>query len=373
MFTSDELRAVPLFSELADKELDHLAKARAGLRLLRGEYVIHEGDPGRVLFVLLESLVEVTKVVDGAERVVGVRRAGEVFGEVPVVLDTPFLVSFRAVEQSRVMRIEAKDFQTLAASAPQVSGAVRARAEGRVRGLQEIAAAPAPPRLTIVGPRWDRATQSLRDFLQRNSAPFDWVMPDDPSATSVSPGSATGRQYPVVRLRDGSLLSDPSKREIARSLGLHVTPDHATYDVVIVGGGPAGLAAAVYGASEGLSTLLIEREAPGGQAGTSSFIENYLGFPFGISGGELAHRAFQQATRLGAEIVVTRFAQGIDAAAGSLVLDGDDVVRARTMILATGVSWRKLDIPALDRLRGRGVYYGAAPGEEKSVQGKDIF
>jgi len=123
MFTSDELRAVPLFSELADKELDHLAKTSADLRLLPGEYVIHEGDPRRVLFVLLEGLVEVTKVVDGAERVVGVRRAGEVFGEVPVVLDTPFLVSFRAVEQSRVMQIEAKDYQTLAASAPQVSGA----------------------------------------------------------------------------------------------------------------------------------------------------------------------------------------------------------------------------------------------------------
>jgi len=373
MFTSDELRAVPLFSELADKELDHLAKTSADLRLLPGEYVIHEGDPRRVLFVLLEGLVEVTKVVDGAERVVGVRRAGEVFGEVPVVLDTPFLVSFRAVEQSRVMRIEAKDFQTLAASAPQVSGAVRARAEGRVRGLQEIAAAPAPPRLTIIGPRWDQATQSLRDFLQRNSAEFDWVTPDDPGAVSVSPDAIADRRYPIVRLRDGSLLSDPSNRDIAKSIGLRVTPEHAMYDVAIIGAGPAGLAAAVYGASEGLSTILIEREAPGGQAGTSSFIENYLGFPFGISGGELAHRAFQQAKRLGAEIVVTRFPQNIDAASGSLLLDGGDVVRAKTIVLATGVSWRQLDIPSLDRLRGRGVYYGAAPGEAKSTQGKDIY
>ena len=138
MFTSDELRAVPLFSELADKELDHLAKTSADLRLLPREYVIHEGDPRRVLFVLLEGLVEVTKVVDGAERVVGVRRAGEVFGEVPVVLDTPFLVSFRAVEQSRVMRIEAKDFQTLAASAPQVSGTVRARAEDACEAFKRL-------------------------------------------------------------------------------------------------------------------------------------------------------------------------------------------------------------------------------------------
>ena len=372
MFTRDEIRAVPIFSELADKELDHLANTSADLRLLPGEYAIHEGDPRRVLFVLLEGRVEVTKVVGGAELVVGIRKAGEVFGEVPVVLDTPFLVSFRAVEPSRAMRIDAKDFQTLAAFAPQVSNAVRARAEGRVRGLQEIAAAPAPPRLTIVGPRWDRATQSLRDFLQRNSAGFDWVMPDDPDGASVSPSSIGDPRYPLVRLPDGSLLSVPSSRDIAKSIGLHVAPERAMYDVAIVGGGPAGLAAAVYGASEGLSTLLIEREAPGGQAGTSSFIENYLGFPFGISGGELANRAFQQAKRLGAEIIVTRFAQGIDAAAGSLVLDGGDVVRAKTMILATGVSWRRLGVPSLDRLRGRGVYYGAAPGEEKSVQGKDV-
>ena len=373
MFTREELRAVPLFSELGDKELDHLARTSADLRLLPGEYVVHEGDPRRVLFVLLEGLVEATKVIDGAERVIGVRRAGEVFGEVPVVLDTPFLVSFRAAERSRVMRIEAKDFQTLTASAPQVSDAVRARAQGRVRGLQEIAAEPGPPRLTIIGPQWDQATQGLRDFLQRNSAEFDWVTPDDPAATSVSPDSIADRRYPIVRLPDSSLLSDPSNRDIAKSIGLCVTPGHAMYDVAIIGGGPAGLAAAVYGASEGLSTILIEREAPGGQAGTSSLIENYLGFPFGISGGELAHRAFQQAKRLGAEIVVTRFVQDMDAASRSLLLDGRDVVRARTIILATGVSWRQLDIPSLDRLRGRGVYYGAAPGEAKSAQGKDIY
>ena len=373
MFTRDELRAVPLFSELADEQLDHLSRTSADLRLLAGEYVIHEGDARRVLFVLFEGLVEVTKVVDGAERAVGARRAGEVFGEVPVVLDTPSLVSFRAAGPSRVMRIEAKDFQILAASAPQVSSAVRARAEGRVRGLQEIAAAPASPRLTVIGPDRDRATKALRDFLQRNAAEFDWITPDDSAAPSVShDGIAEGR-HPVVRLRDGSLLRDPSNRDIAKAIGLRVAPERAMYDVAIIGAGPAGLAAAVYGASEGLSTLLVEREAPGGQAGTSSRIENHLGFPFGVSGGELAHRAFEQAKRLGAEIVVTRFAQEIAPSSRSLTLDGGHVVGAKTIVLATGVAWRQLDVPSLDRLRGRGVYYGAAPGEARSVQGKDIY
>ncbi len=365
MFTRDELLGLPLFSDLADTGLDHLVRTSADVRLLPGEYVVHEGDTHRVLFVLVEGRVEVTKVVDGAERVVGVRRAGQVFGEVPVVLDTPFLVSFRAAERSRVMRIEAKDFQTLAAAAPQVFDAVRARAEGRVRGLQEIAATPAGPHLTVIGPQWDHRTQSLREFLQRNSAAFDWIPPDDATATDA--------RYPWVRLPDGSVLREPSSRDVAAAIGLRVAPQHETYDVAIVGGGPAGLAAAVYGASEGLSTLLLEREAPGGQAGTSSRIENYLGFPFGISGGELANRAFQQASRLGAEIVVTRFAEKIDAAARSIVLDGGDVVRAKAIVLATGVSWRQLGIPSVDRLRGRGVSYGAAPGEAKSAQGQDIY
>jgi thioredoxin reductase (NADPH) len=366
MFSREELRTVPIFSDLGDKELDHLARTSADLRLRPGEYVIHEGDSRRVLFFLLEGRIEVTKVVDGAERVVGIRRAGEVFGEVPVVLDTPFLVSFRAAEPSRAMRIEGKDFHTLAAWAPQVSNAVRVRAQGRVQGLQEIAAAAPQPRLTVIGPQWDPATQCLRDFLERNSAEFDSVTPEEP-------GGMADERYPIVRLRDGTLLREPSNRGLAKAIGLRVTPEGETYDVAIIGGGPAGLAAAVYGASEGLSTILIEREAPGGQAGTSSRIENYLGFPFGISGGELAHRAFQQASRLGADIVVTRPAQGIDPAEHSVSLDGDDVVRARSIVLATGVSWRQLEIPSVDRLRGRGVYYGAAPGEAKVMRGKDIF
>ncbi|HYZ16018.1 MAG TPA: NAD(P)/FAD-dependent oxidoreductase, partial [Candidatus Acidoferrum sp.] len=122
-----------------------------------------------------------------------------------------------------------------------------------------------------------------------------------------------------------------------------------------------------------MSTILLEREAPGGQAGTSSRIENYLGFPFGISGDELAHRALQQAQRLGAEIIVTRTVRSLDAASRTLVLDGGAVVGAKTIVLATGVSWRKLEIPSVDRLRGRGVYYGAAPGEARSVQGKDVY
>jgi thioredoxin reductase (NADPH) len=165
----------------------------------------------------------------------------------------------------------------------------------------------------------------------------------------------------------------PETRELARRLGLTTVPERATYDAVIVGGGPAGLAAAVYGSSEGLATLMVEREAPGGQAGTSSRIENYLGFPSGISGDELAGRALQQAQRLGAEILVTRSVTSIDPRTREIELDGGEVVCARAIILAMGVAWRRLDIPDFERLAGRGIYYGAARSEAASVSGKDVY
>jgi thioredoxin reductase (NADPH) len=363
MFTREELRAVPVFAHLGDKELNYLIGVSADIHLRPGEYAIHEGEAQRALFVLLAGQVEVTKFIDGAERVVGTQRsAGEVFGEVPAVLNTPSLVSFRALHDSRVMRIDAKDFHIVATSAPKFGALVEAAALERVAGLQEIAALPVEPHLTVIGPQWDNATHELREFLYRNSIEHDWLRPDDSSG-----------DYPVARLPDGTLLSNPSVRDIARAVGLSVSPRGEMYDVAIVGGGPAGLAAAVYGASEGLSTVLVEREAPGGQAGTSSRIENYLGFPFGISGEELATRALRQALRLGAQVVVTRTIGKIAVASRTLILDGGESVHSKTIILATGVSWRQLEIPSLDRLRGRGVFYGAAPGEAKSVQGKDIY
>ena len=362
MFTRDELRNIPLFSGLADKELDHLAATSADIRLLPGEYVIYEGDSHRAFFVAVEGRIEVTKFVDGVERVIGSARGpGDPFGEVPVTFDTPSLVSFRAMEASRVMRIGLRDFRGLAASAPQVVASITALALERVEGLQELAASPSST-IAVIAPQWDDAGTELREFLQRNSVEFDAIAPED------------GQKYPLVRLRDGSILVTPTIRDIATAIGLCVFPSATqAYDVAIIGGGPAGLAAAVYGASEGLSTILLEQEAPGGQAGTSSRIENYLGFPFGISGDDLAHRALQQAMRMGAEIVVTRTVQAIDTDSRSLMLDGNDVIRAKSIVLAMGVSWRQLDVASLERLRGRGVYYGAAPGEARFVQGGDVY
>jgi thioredoxin reductase (NADPH) len=362
MFTREELRGIPLFSDLADKDIEYLARTSADIHVLAGEYIVHEGDTRRALYAVVDGRIELTKFIDGAERVIGSERGpGELFGEVPVVLDSPYLASFRAVRRSRLMRVDARDFRVVAASAPKMAAAVEAAALERIEGLQQIAAAPTQPPLAIIGPQFDDATHELREFLQRNSVDFDCIEPDGPG------------NYPAVRLRDGTLLPGPSMRDIAVAIGLCVSPARSMYDVAIVGAGPAGLAAAVYGASEGLSTVLIECEAPGGQAGTSSRIENYLGFPYGVSGDELAQRALQQAKRLGAHIVVTRTVQRIDTDTRTLLLDGDEAVRAKTLVLATGVSWRRLNIASLERLSGRGVYYGAAPAETKFVQGKEIY
>jgi thioredoxin reductase (NADPH) len=178
--------------------------------------------------------------------------------------------------------------------------------------------------------------------------------------------------YPVIRVVDGTCVARPQHRTVAELLKLETRPGATEYDTVIVGGGPAGLAAAVYGASEGLATIVIEREAPGGQAGASSRIENYLGFPSGVSGDELATRALQQARRLGAEILVTRSITRIDTSRRELHLDGGDLLRARTIVLACGVSWRHLAIEGFDRLVGRGISYGAARSEASNTHGLDI-
>ncbi|HEY5928751.1 MAG TPA: FAD-dependent oxidoreductase, partial [Burkholderiales bacterium] len=170
----------------------------------------------------------------------------------------------------------------------------------------------------------------------------------------------------------GTVLRQPPTRDLAQRLGLQTKARHAEYDTMIIGGGPAGLAAAVYGASEGLRTVVVEREAPGGQAGTSSRIENYLGFPSGVSGDELASRALKQAARLGAEILVTRSVASIDPVTRQVYLDGGDAVMARTVILATGVAWRRLAIAGFDRLAGKGIYYGAARSEAAGTHGVDV-
>jgi thioredoxin reductase (NADPH) len=372
MLTIDDIRSVPLFSTRAVTELEHLAQTSADLHLGVGEFAVPEGGD-RALYAVLAGKIEVVKTVDGIERTLGWRLPGAFFGEVPMTLGTPFPGGYRASEPSRVIRVDPKEYYAIAAASPDISAKVGALALERIGGLKGIAAEPPKPRVIMVGNRWDVACSALRHFLTRNQITYHWMTPDASDLSTRWPDARpSDDDCPVLRLTDGTLLSRPAARELAERLGLQTKPRGTEYDTVIVGGGPAGLAAAVYGASEGLRTMVIEREAPGGQAGTSSRIENYLGFPSGVSGDELSHRALQQAKRLGAEIIVTRSVARIDPKTRQLHLDGDDVVRAHTVILATGVSWRRLAIEGFDRLIGKGIYYGAARSEASATHALDI-
>ena len=372
MLTIDDVRAIPLFSTLAEPELERLARTSADMHLGAGEFAVHEGGD-RALYAVLAGKIEVVRLFDGIERTLGWRVPGAIFGEVPIAFGTAFVGGYRASEPSRVLRVDPKEYYVVAAASPEVSVKVGALALERIGGLQGIAAEPPKPRVTMVGNRWDTRCTELRKFLGRNQITYDWMTPDAPELPTRWPGTRPADDdCPVLRLTDGTLLSRPATRDLAQLLGLQTNARHAEYDTMIVGGGPAGLAAAVYGASEGLRTVVVEREAPGGQAGTSSRIENYLGFPSGVSGDELASRALQQAKRLGAEILVTRSVARIDPNTRQVYLDGDDVVRARTVILATGVTWRRLAIDGFDRLIGKSIYYGAARSEASATHGLDV-
>jgi len=375
MLTAEEISRVTIFANLDRGACERLAQAAADISLRSGEYAVAEGGE-RALFAVLEGRIEAVKLVDGIERVVGERRPGDIFGEVPITLGTGFPVGFRAAEQSRVMQIEPHDYHAVVALEPDVGKEVGRLASERIGGtggLQGLAAEPPAPRAIVVGHRLDPSCTELRRFLYRNQITFSWVQPDAPNAAQQWGGPLPPEEdCPVIRVVDGKTVVRPQLRRVAELLDLGTEPVAAEYDTVIIGAGPAGLAAGVYGASEGLRTIVVEREAPGGQAGTSSRIENYLGFPSGVSGEELASRALQQARRLGAEILVTREITRLDTAARQVHLDGGDVLRAQTIILACGVAWRQFSVEGFDRLRGTGISYGAAPSEAASTHGLDV-
>ena len=375
MVTPEEIGQVPLFVELDAAQREQLSRLAADISLVAGEYAAPQGSEP-ALFAVLEGRIEPVQLTEGVERVVGRREPGEIFGEVPITLGTVFPVGFRAAVPSRVMRIEPRDYHAVAAGSPDVAKEVGRLASHRMsglRGLQGLAADPPPARAIVVGSRLDPACSDLRRFLARNQVTFEWLSPDTPARMERwdGPLPADG-DMPTVRVIGGKTVIRPTLRRVSELLALGTEPEHADYDVVVVGAGPAGLAAAVYGASEGLRTIVVEREAPGGQAGTSSRIDNYLGFPAGVSGDELASRALQQARRLGAEILVTRSILRIDPDTRQVHLDGGDVLRARTIILACGVTWRQLPHDGFERLAGRGVFYGASRSEAASTHGEDV-
>jgi thioredoxin reductase (NADPH) len=375
VITPQDVASVPLFESLSEDDRQLIASRAADIRLREGDWLIQEGAPAS-FFVLLTGELESVKRYFGVEQVINIHLPGAYFGEVPLLLASAAVASLRASEPSRVMRLDPVDFHTLIVGHPALSAEILRTMSRRLSGLQELGVKSPPSMLQVIGRQSVPACHELRDFLFRNQIAFEWLDMEDPAAVPRIPSEwRDAPACPVVLFPNGTTMVEPTARQVAERLELRTAPNAESYDFAIVGGGPAGLAAAVYGASEGLRTLLVEQVAPGGQAGTSSKIENYLGFPYGISGDELSHRALHQAQRFGADIVVAREVTGVRTGREdrAIVLDGGEAVRCRAMLIATGVSWRRLDVPGFDRLTSRGVYYGAARTEAMETQGKEIF
>lgn len=375
MITQQDLRGIDLYSSLPEAVLARIVARSADVKVGVGDWVVRSGE-ALYFWTILEGTAEAVQTIGGEPHQITKLSAGGYFGEIPLMLGADSSLSVRALTPVRLMRTEPAEFHLILTTSSEASAIIAKLVADRVNFRREIYVSASVMQAAIVGDRYDLACHDLRDFLSRNQISFEWLDPNDPTDAPNLPRAVLDTQRrPVVVLASGRVLEVPTLRDLADGLLLQTTPRADLYDVVIVGGGPAGLGAAVYGGSEGLRTIMIESEAPGGQAGTSSRIENYLGFPSGISGDDLANRALLQAKRFGAEILVTRTASSIESTSDEhvVVLDGGDRIRAKAVVIASGVSWRELEVDGAAELVGRGVYYGAARTEALNTREKDVF
>ena len=375
MFTTAELKRSKLCCVLGETELTRFAEKAADVRLAPGEWLIREGEPPW-FYILFEGKLRMAKDVLGRQQDLFEYEyaIGDFFGETAILLGAQALVSLRAETHCRVARVDRQEFRNLIRDSKEASAMILQTMNDRLMRVQKYATTVPSSRVLILGTKYDDDCRDIRAFLAANRIPFEFVDREE-EPERVPPTMPKDWGCPAVAI-DGKLFDHaPSVREVADALQLQTKPNSDSYDLVIAGAGPAGMAAGVYGASEGLKVLMVERSAAGGQAGTSSRIENYLGFPDGISGEDLTGRAVRQAVRFGAEIAMTRCIEKLAPGNGgySLELDGGQQVSARAVLLATGVEWRRLEVEGADRLLGRGVLYGASRPEAISVNGKKVF
>ena len=363
----------PGLSALTPDQISRVLRFGREEGLPPGAVLFRPGDRGLDFFVALDAEIEITESVAGRERVMVVLRDGQFTGETDLFNDRNSLVGGRVAAAGRVVRVKRADFRKLLLAEPDI-GDVLMDAFGQRRvGLIGADAAG----VTMVAGRHSADAFRLERFLRRNGHPVRTLDADaDPEAGSILRAAGrTAADGPLVVCPGGRTLVNPTAAELADCLGLaeHLDP-HAVYDVAVVGAGPAGLAAAVYAASEGLTVVVLEAEAPGGQAGTSSKIENYLGFPTGVSGQELAGRAQMQAMKFGAKIALPRRAVGLDCDRRPyrVRLDDGSAVGARTVVVATGARYRGLALPECRTFDGAGVHYAAAAVEARLCADEEV-
>jgi thioredoxin reductase (NADPH) len=360
------------FPRLDEEQTGWLAREGERRRTQPGEVLFREGDRDYGFFVILEGKVAVVSGYGGAdERLVAVHGPGRFLGELGLLTGQAALFSAIVREPGEVLRVPVERLRELLSQNPVLGDLILRAYVLRRELLIGLGAG-----FTIVGSRYSQDTRRLREFCARNRLPHRWIDLEadrDAEALMRELGVAP-EETPVVIWRGREVLRNPSNAELARLIGLRPsTPRSDVADLVVVGTGPSGLAAAVYGASEGLETIALDAVATGGQAGTSSKIENYLGFPTGISGAELAERATIQAERFGARIVVPAEAQALRSEDGHYVVGlDDDEVAARTLVIATGVRYRKLPVARIDEFEASSVYYAATIMEARLCSGDPV-
>ncbi len=374
MISFSELQALPVFASLDELSCRRLARRAADIRLNPGEWLLREGEMAG-FYVLLEGDLQLVKEVLGQPMELRSYKAGDFFGEVPILLGGAAFVSIKAISKARVAQFDPQVLFELIQDSAASSAVILQTMTDRLISVQQFAKTLPGSRVLVVGTKYDSDCHEIRNFLSSNRIPYEWV--DAEREPDRLPACMTeGYHGPEVIVDRAFCVERPTIRSVAEALGIRTQPRHDAYDVVIAGAGPAGLAAAVYGASEGLRVLLVERSSAGGQAGASSRIENYLGFPNGISGEELSDRAQKQAVRFGAEIVLTRCVEHLEPLSDGrycVELDEGQRISACVVLLATGVEWRVLHADGVNRFQGRGVFYGATRHEAINAVGKRVF
>jgi thioredoxin reductase (NADPH) len=361
------------FPRLTDEQLEVLRAIGTRRMVQPGDVLFREGDDSYDFFAIEEGSIAIVQGYGSENRVIAVHGARRFTGELNLLTGTGVYLTAVAREPGTLIEIEADDLRELVAENEELSNLIMRAYLQRREILIGIGTG-----LKIIGSRFSPDTRRLREFLTRNRLPYRWRdLEDDTEAEEFLRGlGVTPAETPVVIWTRGDLSRNPSNAEVAARIGLSsVGPPPPLCDLVVIGAGPAGLSAALYGASEGLDTQAVDEVALGGQASTSSRIENYLGFPAGISGSELAERAAVQARKFGARLVVPGVAVGLEQEDGhyAVALAGDEVVRGRTLIVATGAQYNKLEVPDLERFEGVGVYYAATPAEARLCEDDPVL
>ena len=363
------------FPKLDDGQMAKLVRyADVSPKKLRaGEALFHWGDRDSSFFVIKSGEVELVDDTGDKPKIVRVLGPGEFTGDVGHLTGNPKVVSAIARTDCEVLEISDKALREILNQDPQLSDLILQAFIARRQMMRELGEFVG---LRVIGSRYSRDTFRIRDFLTKNRVLFTWLdLEGDPAVAQVLQQFGVNEsETPVVACAHRVLLRNPSNRELADTIGIRRPVEHIVYDLAIVGSGPAGLAAAVYGASEGLNTIVLEHTAPGGQAGSSMRIENYLGFPTGITGGELADRAVLQAEKFGARISVPTPVTKLtfDKALSVLELEGGENVVAKCLLIATGAEYRRLDVEHCSRFEGAGVYYAATLNEAQMCRGSDV-